>query len=91
MNLLQELLQLNELNAKKDVSFFSMDDIKAIEKMSIADAQKYAIGKIDKKTKAKPENIAKAKNMVSRSKSVMRLMQGMTNFLLSSENMKVIK
>jgi hypothetical protein len=66
-----------------DKGFFSMDDVRAIEKLSINDAKKYSKDKIAAMPNARPNNIKKATEAVDKARSVVALMQTMTNFLLA--------
>ena len=69
---------------------FDMDFIKSLEKeRNLTTAKEAAFKKIDD-SKATDDNKAKARTMVSRSATVIKLLHGMTNFSLSHQGLKVI-
>ena len=76
----------------QETGFFTMDDVRAIEKMNLTAAKEFALSKINAMPNARRENLVKATNVVNRAKNVPALMFSMTNFVLAhpSENLKVI-
>lgn len=76
----------------QETGFFTMDDVRAVEKMSLTVAKQYALDTINEMPNARRENKVKATNVVNRAKSVQALMFSMVNFVLAhpSENLKVI-
>jgi hypothetical protein len=74
--------------------FFTMDDVREIEKMkTLTDAKYFAIGKVDLMPEATKENKHKARAAINKAKSVQGLMLTICNFVLAhpSEHLKVIR
>jgi hypothetical protein len=70
--------------------FFTIEDTRHIENASIQEAKSYALERIQAQPNARPNNVAKATEMVNRATSIKALMLGMANFILAhpSENLK---
>lgn len=78
--LLKELF--NE-GVDRGTGMFSMDDATAISKMTdIQAAQKMAMDIADN-SKAKPENVRKAKAMILKANTINKIVLGMGNFILA--------
>ena len=70
----------------KDISMFSGDHMNHVITLPHSEAKKYAHETVDAST-AKPENKAKAKAMIDKSKNSKHIAMGMANFALSSEGL----
>lgn len=86
---------MNSITSKIDaVGFFTMADVKEVEKMNnISAAKAYAHAKIESMPNAQLKNIEKAHKMVDKTRSIKDLMFAMVGFIMAhpSENMKVIR
>jgi len=80
-----------------DEGFFTMEDtheaMKVCRKEGLDGARAFAHRRIAAVASAKPENVAKAKAMVSRATTLDKLVLGIANFVLAREShsLKVIK
>ena len=74
----------------KEPGFFTMDFVTEIStKSNLMIAKGMCFDKIAEKPDAKPENIAKAKAMVSSANSLRQLVLGLGNFVLAHESSKL--
>lgn len=78
--LLKELLSINE---DRGTGMFTMDDATAVSKMKDVEAAKKHAMDIADKSKAKPENVRKAKAMIMKANTINKIVLGMGNFILA--------
>lgn len=75
-------------SSRKKAGFFTMSDSDKVLKLDLTAAKEYLIDKIEKVKDAAPENIHKARLMVSKATNVKKLAIDVSNFVLAHEDPK---